>query len=80
MCWIALILSAIALVFAILLKDQSDSGENERDPAHPAPAKILSDEPSNNRADDYIWRSLSGVLAHSMDQVCSSPIIFFPAQ
>jgi hypothetical protein len=31
-------------------KDQSDSGENERDPAHPAPAKILSDEPSNNRA------------------------------
>lgn len=42
-------------------KDQSNSGEHERDPAHPAPAKIFSDEASDNRTNDYILLEMNSL-------------------
>jgi hypothetical protein len=48
-------------------KDQSDSGENERDPAHPAPTKILSDESTDNRADDYIPLEMDSIFCQKRE-------------
>lgn len=53
-------------------KDQSNSGENEGDPAHPTPAKILSDEASDNRTDDCILLEMDS-LCGEREQVKNKP-------